>query len=167
MKQMTSLRAVAAAILVTAGSIGALASPASSQTPAEVTAKKAKIRPHTNQMTCTLLLPFICDPASRGNDAVVHVVVPHHFRSVTEVCVTLHFQGDLVDPGETVMLINGGGFENGGTTSLAERASCRNVQDQPEDTRLFEDGHQMMSVWMEQGSAYLASVDVVVTGVLR
>jgi len=161
---MKVLRGATAAVLVTTVAIAAWASPASAHHPAVVTAKKAAIQPHTNQMTCALPLPAVCDPASKGNNAVVRVVVPDQLRPVHQVCVTFHFEGDLVDPGEIVAFLSGGGFVNEGATSLAERTSCFDRENQPEQTRLFTDGRQTMSVWMEEGSAYLASVDVVVTG---
>jgi len=161
---MKVLRGATAAVLVTTVAIAAWASPASAHHPAVITAKKAAIQPHTNQMTCALPLPAVCDPASKGNNAVVRVVVPDQLRPVHQVCVTFHFEGDLVDPGEIVAFLSGGGFVNEGATSLAERTSCFDRENQPEQTRLFTDGRQTMSVWMEEGSAYLASVDVVVTG---
>jgi hypothetical protein len=130
-----------------------------------VTAKKVTIQPGTNRITCALPQPFVCDPPSKGNNAVVRVVVPDQLRPVHQVCVTFHFKGDLVDPGETVVFLAGGGFENTGSTPLAERTSCFDRENQPEQTRLFADGRQTMSVWMEQqGSAYLSAVDVVLTG---
>ena len=161
---MKRFRAATAAVLVTTVAIAAWASPASVHHPAVVTARKAAIQPHTNQMTCSLPLPYVCDPASEGNNAVVRVVVPDQFRPVQQVCVTFHFKGDLVDPGEILAFLNGGGFVNEEPTSLAERTSCFDRENQPEQTRLFTDGRQTMSVWMEEGSAYLSSVDVVVTG---
>jgi hypothetical protein len=161
---MKVLRSATAAVLVATMAIAAWASPASAHDPAVITAKKAAIQPHTNQMTCALPLPAVCDPASKGNNAVVRVVVPDRLRPVHQVCVTFHFEGDLVDPGEIVAFLSGGGFVNEGPTSLAERTSCFDRENQPDQTRLFADGRQTMSVWMEEGSAYLASVDVVVTG---
>jgi hypothetical protein len=161
---MRRFRAVAAAALVAGATIAAWASPASAHHPAVVTAKKAAIVAGTNQMTCALPAGAVCDPASKGNDAVVRVVVPDQLRPVNQVCETFHFRGDLVDPGETLAFLSGTGFVNEGPTSLAERTVCLDRQNQPTDVALFKDGRQTMSVWMEQGSAYLSSVDVVVTG---
>jgi hypothetical protein len=160
---MTRRRALAAVVLVTAVSVFAWASPASAHNPAVVTARKVTIKAGTNQMTCALPLPYVCDPAP-GNDAVVRIVVPDQFRPVQQVCITLHFRGDLLDAGETVLVQGIGGFTNSGPGSLREREVCNNRRNQPEATRLFNDGRQTIHVYMEEGSACLESVDVVVTG---
>src|SRR5262245_61079761 len=160
---MRGIRAFAAAASVTALSIAAWASPATAHNPAVVTAKRVVIRPHTNQMTCSLQLPAVCEQGP-GNKAVVQVVVPDEFRPVQQVCVTFHFEGDLLDPGEVLAFLGGGGFVNVGSTPQTVRTLCLTREGQPDETRLFRDGRQTMNVWMEQGSAFLSKVEVVVTG---
>ena len=160
---MKSVRAATAAVLITTASIAAWASPASAHHAAVVTARKVEIKPGTNQMTCALPPNALCDP-SPGNNAVVRVVVPDELRPVHQVCFTFRFEGDLVEPGESLTFLNGTGFVNIGSTAIAQRTICLDCENQPDDTRLFRDGRQTMSVWMDHGSAYLSSLDVVVTG---
>jgi len=160
---MRRFRAAAAAALVAGVTIAAWASPASAHHPAVVTAKKVTIQAGTNRMSCDVPPNNFCDPFD-GNRAVVRVVVPDQLRPVQQVCFTFHLKGDLVDPGETLAFFGGVGFINEGTTSIADRTVCLIREDYPDETKLFRDGRATFDVYMEHGTAYLSSVDVVVTG---
>jgi hypothetical protein len=144
---------------------GCLAWPVVAHADTQVTARVTVIRPTSRQMNCPFTFPSICLRPSAGNDAVLQVLVPTHFASISTVCLTFHFTGDLFDAGDWLAFLGGVGFISTGGTSLTERTSCLDTNSQVEDTALFLDGHQTVNVWMESGSANLSAVDVVVRGI--
>jgi hypothetical protein len=124
---------------------------------------QVKIKHHTVSMNCPVTFPVVCQLPQPGNEAVLKVVFPGGgFSTIDQLCLTFHFKGDLVDPGDWLAWGAGQGFFNGGTTPIATRTSCQ-IGSQPGISDLL-DGHQRMDAWMFTGSARLISVDATITG---
>jgi hypothetical protein len=144
-------------VAISAVVFGCLAWPVVANADTQVTARVTVIRPTSGQMNCQLTFRSICLRPSAGNDAVVEVLVPRHFASISTVCLTFHFTGDLFAAGDELAFLGGVGFISTGPTSLNERTSSLDGNSQVEDTALFLDGHQTVNVWMESGSVFRLS----------
>ncbi len=87
------------------------------------------------------------------------------FSSVTLVCISFQFEGDLLDPGETLLVDFGvgfaGGFTNIGSTPLSELTTCNA---QPENLATLLDGRQDLVIFMDPGSVTIASVTATIVG---
>jgi hypothetical protein len=108
-----------------------------------------------------------------GDAALGKVNVHTKFSSVDRVCFTFTFEGDLLDPGETLLIsplnavssVSGPGFSNRGTSSEAERTLCLEAAFQPDLVSLFADGKEhKLEITMQTGSVRIASLDVTVEG---
>ena len=82
-------------------------------------------------MSCGETQPRACLSSNAGNDAVITVNTPTRFASISTVCLTFHFAGDLVDTGEQFGYLAGGGSANFGSTSLSQRTSCLETKTNP------------------------------------
>jgi hypothetical protein len=152
------MRKVLAAVLAAGGM--AVAVPAVAQ--ADTFVGRVKIKPQTVRMKCPATFPVVCSLPQPGDAAILHVIFRGGgFSTIELLCLTFHFRGDLVDPGEELDWGRGGGFFNNGTTPIATRTSCSVDSEQLAD---LLDGHQRMDAWMQSGSARLASVDATITG---
>ena len=127
----------------------AVAAAAAGADTSSVTARVSALRPPTRQMTCQLSVRF--NPSS-GNDAIVQVVVPTHFSSVSQVCFTFHVSGDLVDPGEDLSFTarnwNGAafGFESAGPDSISQNTGCLAAGFHDTELATFLDGRETLDV---------------------
>jgi hypothetical protein len=111
-----------------------------------------------------------------GDAARGKVNVHTKFASVDSVCFTFTFEGDLLDPGETLFIsplnavssLSGPGFSNGGTTPEAERTLCFEAAFQPDLVALFAEGKEHeLEIAMQTGSVQIASLEVTVEGTPR
>jgi hypothetical protein len=106
--------------------------------------------------------PVTCD-AKPGDDLKL-AIRSRPFASIQSVCLTFHFRGDLLDPGEQLQWTDAGGFI-GGSSSVRSRQSCATPTGQPKVTDSLRDGYQLFDVWMQSGSAHVDHIDVAITGV--
>lgn len=100
-----------------------------------------------------------------GKQKWANVDFGHGFSSISRVCVTSTFDGDLADPGETVYY---GPFDNSryGWTNvsngpIASRTVCSTTASESEG---FMDGDESFAIEMYAGEATLAGLTVEVTG---
>ena len=122
------------------------------------------------QLTCAATY---CDHPVVGDHAFVSVAMPR-FRSISTMCVRFDFAGDLLDPGEELLLFSPrravaiGNYEELGLGSLSSGEVC--LANNFFFGRIigpFADGHGSFDAWMSRGSAHVANVTVTITGVLR
>jgi hypothetical protein len=96
-------------------------------------------------LACPPPFRHVCLEPSPGNVAVVNIDFGTPLVDVQQVCVVFYFVGDLIEPGEAVLITFeqsrniAGGFGNGGNFPIAQRMSC---QTDPEVLAGFLDGHE-------------------------
>lgn len=113
------------------------------------------------QLTCNTA-PVTCD--AKPGDDLRFAIRSRPFTSIQSVCLTFHFKGDLLDPGEQLQWTDAGGFV-GGANAVKSRQSCATPAGQSKVTDSLRDGSQRFDVWMQSGSAYVDHIDVAITGV--
>ena len=109
-----------------------------------------------------------------GDPALAKVNVHAKFSSVDRVCFDFTFVNDLLDPGEFLRItplqlfpsLTGPGFENVGSTPMAERTLCLDSAFGYSNVNaLFADGKDKdLEIGMQVGSVEIASLVVTVTG---
>ena len=114
-----------------------------------------------------------------GAPVLAKVNLHAKFSSVDSVCFDFTFTGDLLDPGEIVLVtplqvfrsLAGPAVENVGLTSEGERTLCMESALGPDDAAvaaLFADGKDSdLEIGTQNGSVQIASLVVTVTGTLR
>lgn len=123
---------------------------------------------HDNrQMTCA---DDLCNFVSANNNAVGVVDFKQSLASVSTVCVTFGFQGDLLDPGEAVNIqfdstLDPMSVANSGATGLSLKTTCVDSLSRPDITTWFVNNGPKLkfSVFSAHGSEWLKSLDVSVT----
>jgi hypothetical protein len=162
---MRTIRLAAAVLSVVLSSAVVGAGPATAATSLSTNATL----PAAKKMSCSAPVGTICTPAA-GNRVVGSVSWYRSFRSVTQVCATIRFTSNLVDPGEEVdiaftSVADGySGFVNAGSTPISSRTLCWTNASHPEITDLFRDGTQNFTLFMgTRGSAQVASVRFTLT----
>lgn len=77
------------------------------------------------------------------------------FSSLESLCVTLHFEGDLLDPGDIVAVeFVGGVGVNPGSPSQAVRTLC---QVDPTTLEVWLDGKQTLGIYADTGTSVTIS----------
>ena len=119
-------------------------------------------------LSCPLVFPSACFPPMAGTETTVDIRLPGRFESIEELCFSLRFEGDLLDPGDNVGIIyegtNGFGFQNGGETAVDERSICLAAGFHDAELAPFLDGAQTITVFVVQGSVTLSGLRVEVEG---
>jgi hypothetical protein len=105
--------------------------------------------------------PVTCD--AKPGDDLQFLTRSLPWASIQSVCLTFHFKGDLLDPGEQLQWTDAGGFV-GGSAPVAARESCATPAGESKVTDSLVDGSQQFDVWMQSGSAYIDHIDVAITG---
>jgi hypothetical protein len=105
--------------------------------------------------------PVTCD-AKHGDDLKI-AIRSRPWASIQSVCLTFHFKGDLLDPGEQLQWTNAGGFV-GGSAAVTSRESCATPAGQSTVTDALRDGYEKFDVWMQSGSVHIDHIDVAITG---
>jgi hypothetical protein len=84
--------------------------------------------------------------------------------SVGWLCIGLAFDGDLLDPGETILVDMGPEFGGFGATNVASQsiASRDLCTAQPEQLEAFSAGQVRVSITVESGSVTIASAWITV-----
>ncbi len=104
---------------------------------------------------------FCLDP-QEGNLAVVNIDFGTPMADIDRLCVAFRFQGDLVDPGEGIMISfdplgssgsSAFGFENVGSSPISEREVCLVGGVHPE-VEAFLDGQETGYVFVTRSSIY-------------
>ena len=148
----------------------AFAVPAYAQPNESVVAAPGSVHPEQRQLTCPATY---CDHPVVGDHALVSVAMPR-FRSISTMCLRFDFAGDLLDPGEELLLFSPrrvvaiGNYEELGAGRLSSGEVC--LANNFFFGRIigpFTDGHGSFDAWMSRGSAHIANVTVTITGVLQ
>lgn len=166
-----SIARITAAAALTAGLAGALAAGPVSAAPEEGPYHEAavKLKRAPIALACPVTFPQACWEPAEGNVARAAVRIPHGIESIDQVCFVLRFEGDLVDPGErgesvaiTFPGTYGFGWQNGTGHSVDTVTSCLAAGYHDVEIASFLDGRETISVFMNEGSATLASVAVTI-----
>lgn len=120
------------------------------------------------ELSCPLVFPSACFPPMAGTETTVDIRLPGKFESIEQLCFSLEFEGDPLDPGDNVGIIyegtNGFGFQNGGETAVDERSICLAGGYHDAEIAPFLDGTQTITVFVVQGSVTLSGLRVEVEG---
>ena len=113
--------------------------------------------------------------ASVGHPILASVDFHSSFASIDAVCFGFTFQGDLLDPGDTLLItplnllpsLSGPGFLNGGTEPQSTRTLCLdNAFGYESFTALFLDGSEnRIEIGMQVGSVTIGDLQIVILGV--
>jgi len=156
--------------LVVGLSAGALAlAPPALAEPPQTFHADVKLSAAPVDLVCPVIFPQACGSPAAGNSASAAIRFKGRFATVDSVCFVLHFQGDLVDPGERGERVEityagtwGFGFANWTDAPIADRTVC--VGGPGSETDAFADGRHDITVFMAEGSATLASMEVYLVG---
>ena len=106
-------------------------------------------------LSCDAPPSHFCGPGFH-NDAKLRVTFDAPLDNLQSVCLDFFFEGDLLDPGDSLFMGDIGGFTNVGTEPADQRTLC--VAD-PSTLARFADGHQRFTVVSDQpGSFRIAQV---------
>jgi hypothetical protein len=118
--------------------------------------------------TFTALASLSHPHVSVGSPVLATVEFGFPFAVITRVCCRFTFQGDLLDPGEYMVIIasstdNGPGFENVFFTPQDARTVCV-IQPDQAFIPAFLDGMEQMQLLMQNGSVTIAELHVDIDG---
>jgi hypothetical protein len=108
-------------------------------------------------------------PVSVESSAGARAKFPTKFASIETLCFNFTFEGDLLDPGDFLMIQNTGetgsfGFLNVGLSPQSTRTICNITPFHDETLGLYLDGKHTFTIVMESGSVTIASLSVTATG---